>query len=163
LNVVDAIVAGLGEADIRPCVSLPCKNLARLLERLEREPERLLIFPAREEEGLGICAGAYLAGSFPAMIIQNSGLGNLVNAYSSLNRFFDIPVFFLVSHRGDEREKIAAQKPMGAISERLLDLLGIPWSKLDRPDQAGEVGAVLREYRATRRSHAVLLPSGFWA
>ena len=162
MNVVDAIVAGLDETEIRPCVSVPCRHLAELLERLEDRPERMLVYPAREAEGLGICAGAYLGGLFPALIIQNSGLGNLVNAYASLDRFFDIPVFFLISHRGGDGERIAAQRPMGALTGELLDLLGVPWSTVDRPDRVGEVVAALREYRESRRSRAVLLPPTFW-
>ena len=118
---------------------MPCRQLAPLLYLLERDPGRNLIYPAREEEGLGICAGAYLAGFFPVMIIQNSGLGNLVNAYCSLNQFFEIPVFFMISHRGGAMEPIDAQKPMGAITPRLLDILNIPSTELTGPDQAEEV------------------------
>ena len=122
----------------------------------------MLIYPAREEEGLGICAGAYLAGRFPVMILQNSGLGNLVNAYCSLNKYFEIPVFFIISHRGGADEPVAAQKPMGAISKALLDLLGIRNHSLDRPEQACEVIGHLQRYREDRRSAGLLLPPGFW-
>jgi sulfopyruvate decarboxylase subunit alpha len=162
LGVHETIAEALKRADISPSVAVPCKNLAPLLLILEKQPERMVIYPAREEEGLGICAGAYLAGSFPILICQNSGLGNLVNGYCSLNQFYEIPVFLLVSHRGDEREKIAAQKPMGEISKRLLDLLGIENHTLDRPDQASQVLGHLEQYRRQRRSRALLLPSGFW-
>ena len=162
MGVHETIAEALKRADISPCVAVPCKNLAALLLILERQPERMVIYPTREEEGVGICAGAYLAGRFPILICQNSGLGNLVNAYASLNQFYEIPVFLLVSYRGDEREKIAAQKPMGAISKDLLDLLGIENHTLDRPDHASQVLGHLEQYRRQRCSRALLLPSGFW-
>jgi sulfopyruvate decarboxylase subunit alpha len=97
------------------------------------------------------------------MIIQNSGLGNLVNAYCSLNQFFGIPTFFIVSHRGGVQEKINAQKPMGAITKRLLDLLNIPATELERSNEVGEVFTLLKQYKETRWSHAVLLPPEFWS
>jgi sulfopyruvate decarboxylase subunit alpha len=162
LKVNQFIHDALVKSDIRPCVSVPCRQLAPLLSLLERDPGRNLIYPAREEEGLGICAGAYLAGLFPAMIIQNSGLGNLVNAYCSLNQFFDIPVFFIISHRGGAMEPIDAQKPMGAVTPRLLDILNISSTELAGPDQAEEVSGHLNRYRQSRRSHALLLPAEFW-
>ncbi len=163
MNVSQTILEALKKEDIKPCISIPCQKFAPLLRLLEQDPERKLIYPAREEEGLGICVGAYMAGFFPAMIIQNSGLGNLVNAYCSLSQFFDIPTFFIVSHRGGAGEKIAAQKPMGAITKGLLDLLHIPSTEFKKSNQADEIAALLARYRQTRRSHALLLSSEFWS
>jgi len=162
LAVEAEITAALEAEDIRPCVTVPCKLLARLLRGLEALPERELMYATREEEGLGICAGAYLAGRLPVLICQNSGLGNLVNAYCSLNRFFGIPVFFLISHRGTGEEPVAAQRPMGAVVGRLLDVMGVEHFTLDDPAQAPEIGAHLRAYRSSRRSRALLLPRSFW-
>jgi len=162
MEIVEKILNALFSENISPCITVPCKCLAPLLERLENIPARELIYPAREEEGLGICAGAYLAGRFPILIIQNSGLGNLVNAYCSLNRYFQIPVFFLISHRGDETEKIEAQKPMGSITVQLLDILGIEHFKFERPEQFNEMGIHLRVYKAQRKSQAILLSPKIW-
>jgi sulfopyruvate decarboxylase subunit alpha len=157
-----AIYAVLREERIAPCVVVPCKTLVELLTLLEHDSDRALIYPTREEEGLGICAGAYLAGAFPMMVVQNSGLGNMINAYCSLNRFFDVPVLLLISHRGSTNEPVAAQRPMGEISKPLLDLLGIENRLLDRPDQIAVAVDQIRAYRRERRSRALLLAPEFW-
>ena len=162
MTVHKQVLAALARADISPCIAVPCRHFMDLLLDLQGEPDRMLIYPAREEEGLGICAGAYLAGRFPIMIIQNSGLGNLVNAYCALNQFYSIPVFFLVSYRGDHNEKIAAQCPMGKICQRLLDLMDVENFVLDDPGQAPEILDHLQAYRAGRRSRAILLRPTFW-
>jgi len=162
LPVETEILAALDSVDIRPCVTVPCKLLAPLIRALEMVPERELMYVAREEEGLGICAGAYLAGCFPILICQNSGLGNLVNAYCSLNQFFDVPVFFLISHRGTEGERVAAQRPMGRITPALLDIMGVEHFTLANPEQATEIRGHLEAYRTARRSRALLLPHSFW-
>ena len=38
----------------------------------------------REEEGMGICAGAYLENKLPCIMMQNTGIGNSVNSIVSL-------------------------------------------------------------------------------
>ena len=88
----------------------------------------------REEEGVGICAGAYFAGKRPCMVLQNSGLGNSINALASLNKTFNIPLLLLVSHRGTDDEQIVAQVPMGDATPGILDVLGIPYFE---PHNAG--------------------------
>lgn len=80
----------------------------------------------REEEGVGVAAGAYLGGKTPALIIQNSGLGNSINALASLNKVFKIPLLILVAQRGGKAETIPAQIPMGEATPRLLDAIDIP-------------------------------------
>lgn len=161
-SVEQVILEALEAAGISPCVAVPCKRMAPLLEQLEALPQRRLIYPTREEEGLGICAGAFLAGAFPVMLIQNSGLGNLVNAYCSLNQYFGIPLMLLISQRGDAEEKVDAQNPMGSISADLLNLLGFEQHTFDRPQQAVQVAALVQTYRRERRSIAALLQGGFW-
>ena len=148
--------------DIAPCVAVPCKFFSKLLVELAEVSERQLIFPAREEEGLGICAGAHLAGHSGVMIIQNSGLGNLVNAYCSLNNYFNIPVCFLVSHRGGPTEPVEAQKPFGEITEDLLALLQIKAINLHSPDQQADFEMAMELYCREKQSVALLTQPSFW-
>ncbi|NYT18311.1 MAG: sulfopyruvate decarboxylase subunit alpha, partial [Methanobacteriales archaeon] len=79
-----AVYQGIKKAGIDFVVSLPCVNLGKLMELVECDPEIKHIPVTREEEGFGICAGAYLSGKKPAILMQNSGLGNSVNVLASL-------------------------------------------------------------------------------
>ena len=83
-------------------LSLPCILLKSLLEIIDEKNEIQHIPVTREEEGVGIAAGAYLGGRKPAILMQNSGLGNSVNAIKSLLQLYKIPVIFIMSHRGAE-------------------------------------------------------------
>ena len=58
------------------------------------------IASVREDESVGIAAGAFLAGKQPVVLIQNSGLGNCLNALTSLNLIYDMPCLLLISWRG---------------------------------------------------------------
>ncbi|MCP1199167.1 thiamine pyrophosphate-binding protein [Notoacmeibacter sp. MSK16QG-6] len=55
---------------------------------------------AREEECLGVAAGALMAGQKAAVIIQNAGLLNSLGAYATLLDRYRLPVPILVAHRG---------------------------------------------------------------
>jgi sulfopyruvate decarboxylase subunit alpha len=58
--------------------------------------------------------------------MQNSGLGNSINALASLDFLYEIPLMMIISHRGCEGEPIVGQVPMGRLTPRLLDAMEIP-------------------------------------
>ncbi|MCK4652782.1 MAG: sulfopyruvate decarboxylase subunit alpha, partial [Methanosarcinales archaeon] len=66
----------LKNAGIDFVASVPCVNLIELLDEIECDEGIVHVPVTREEEGIGVCAGAYLGGKNPAMVMQNSGLGN---------------------------------------------------------------------------------------
>jgi sulfopyruvate decarboxylase subunit alpha len=143
-------------------LTVPCKYLAAVLETIEGDRRFQLLYPSREEEGLGIAAGAYLAGRKSILMIQNSGWGALANAYCSLNQFYDIPACFLISVRGDELEKVPAQVPMGRITHDLLRLLALEPILLEQPEDSARFEDGLREYARKAKSIAFLAKRTFW-
>ena len=76
----------LEESGIDFTASLPCEKIKTVLEMLGEAFPHLPL--TREEEGVGICAGAALAGRRPAMFVQSSGIGNVLNALLSLTQFY---------------------------------------------------------------------------
>jgi sulfopyruvate decarboxylase alpha subunit len=91
--------------------TLPCEKIKGLLHRITGEFFHVPL--TREEEGVGISAGIALAGKRPAIFVQSSGVGNMINALLSLTGFYELPLAVFVSQRGIYKEKIAAQLPMG--------------------------------------------------
>ena len=118
-NVDQKLIAILLRQRIEPLLSLPCNMLAGILQEIVHHPLQHIQI-CREEEGVGIAAGAALAGKRPLLLMQNSGLGNSINAIMSLTSFYKLPLFLLMSQRGGRGEKIAAQMPMGEAAPRLL-------------------------------------------
>src|SRR5271157_2563701 len=106
-------------------LSVPCAMLKGLLELINEAGEIQHVTVTREEEAVGIAAGAFLGGKKPAILLQNSGLGNSVNAIKSLLEFYRIPSAFILSHRGTAGEPVAAQVPMGQVTPSLLDCIGV--------------------------------------
>jgi sulfopyruvate decarboxylase subunit alpha len=162
-SVEHAVRDALARSGIDLAVTVPCKYIARLLVEMEEDRRFRLLYPSREEEGLGIAAGAYLAGRGSVMLLQNSGLGNMVNAYCSLNVYYGIPLCLIVTHRGDELERVPAQVPMGDRTERLLELLGIRVVTLEKPADLSLFEPALQAHRRHGSSVAFLSKKTFWS
>ena len=110
---------------LRLFATVPDYIVSQVLDHLAADETCRVIMVTREEEGLGLLSGAYLGGERGALIMQNSGLGNSVNALASLNIASQIPVVLVMSHRGDLGEFNSAQVPMGQAAGPILDALGI--------------------------------------
>ncbi len=123
----EAVYKSLKEAGIDFVVSLPCVNLGKIMEMVDCDPNIIHVPVTREEEGFGICAGAFLAGKKTAILMQNSGLGNSVNVLASLFELYRIPILMIMSHRGTKGEFMGAQVPMGKATVGVLDALNIPY------------------------------------
>ncbi|MFX1304673.1 MAG: sulfopyruvate decarboxylase subunit alpha [Promethearchaeota archaeon] len=143
-------------------LSVPCIMLKGLLEVIEEKKEIHHIPVTREEEGVGIAAGAYLGGKIPAILMQNSGLGNSINAIKSLLELYKIPVVFIISHRGAEGEKIIAQMPMGQITIDLLKLLAFEIYILDSPEKVNNIIKAVNKAKKTKKRVAVILKKTLW-
>lgn len=134
----EAVYQGLKSAGIDFIVSVPCVNLGKILELIDDDEEITHIPVTREEEGLGICAGAYFGGKKTAILMQNSGLGNCVNALGSLFQLYSLPLIMIMSHRGTEGEPIIGQVPMGKATPKVLEAMELkyfnPKNSIDAKD-----------------------------
>jgi sulfopyruvate decarboxylase subunit alpha len=149
-------------SDIDLILSLPCIYLKDLLIIINKQNDIRNIPLTREEEGIGIFAGAYLGGMSPLMLIQNSGLGNSINAIKSLLELYEIPAAIMMSHRGSEGERIKAQIPMGNISKDLLKLIGFEVYEIENSSQIGIISKALDEYIYKKKSVGILLKKNVW-
>lgn len=134
----EAIFDALKDTGIDFIVSVPCVNLSKILNMIDDDEDIIHIPVTREEEGIGICAGAYLGGKKPAILMQNSGLGNSINALKSLTQLYEMPLLMIMSHRGTEGESICGQVPMGESTPRLLEAMNFKFFKPGNPEGAYE-------------------------
>ncbi len=140
--------------------SLPCEKIKTLLEMVGRRFYHVPL--TREEEGVGICAGAALSGRRPVMFVQSSGVGNMINALLSLTGFYELPLALFVSRRGIYNEKIEAQLPMGQRLPSILAGAGISYSELNQPEDMVIIDRELPGVFAHNGIHAFLLSPAVW-
>ena len=138
MDSTEAIYNGLKDAGINFIVSVPCVNLSRLLEMIDEDDEIIHVPVTREEEGIGLCAGAFLGGKKPAILMQNSGLGNSINALKSLTELYEFPLLMIMSHRGTKGENICGQIPMGQSTPLILEAMNFNFFKPGTPEGAYE-------------------------
>jgi sulfopyruvate decarboxylase subunit alpha len=154
------VCAGLYAAGSRDVVYVPDNPLSHVLAELgEQYGDVRLVLATREEEAFGIAAGLYLGGRRPTVMLQSSGLGNSLNAITSLVLPYQIPMLIVVSMRGDAGEWNAAQVPMGRAVRSIFDAIGMPHTTVESPDAANEVVHVTATTAfGTRTAAACLLP-----
>jgi sulfopyruvate decarboxylase subunit alpha len=162
MNPSLAIYRGLKRAGIDFATSVPCVNLQELLNLVGRDPDIIHVPVTREEEGVGLCAGAWMGGRRPALLMQNSGLGNCINALASLDFLYGIPLLMVISHRGGRGEPIVGQVPMGRLTSPLLDAMEIPHFSPTCQKAEDTVNAAWELAAASRRPAAILLDLDFW-
>src|SRR5438067_4569089 len=108
--------------------------LVHLIRLADEDPEVTLVRLAKEEEGVGISAGAHLAGVKSAMLMQNHGFLASINGIVSLAHLYKVPLLMLISYRGDFGERDPWQTQGGGVTETLLHSLGIPYKPLEHAE-----------------------------
>jgi len=131
------VCAGLHAIGCRHVVYVPDNPLSHVLRILAaRYPDIRTTLATREEEAFGIAAGLYLGGERPAVMLQSSGLGNSLNAVTSLLLPYRIPTLMIISLRGDAGEWNSAQKPMGNALRSICDAMNVPHVTVDAGQHA---------------------------
>jgi len=154
------LITVLREAGVDFTSSLPCDRIKGLLENLGKNFHHIPL--TREEEGVGICAGAALAGRQPAMFVQSSGIGNMLNALLSLTDFYRLPMAVFVSRRGVYKEKIMAQVPMGERLPGILDGAGIEHTMIKTSGDYDLIAKRLPDVYSAGIVHVFMLSPELW-
>ena len=127
------VYEALKACGIRMVSALPETWLVHLIRLADDDPDVTLVRLAKEEEGVGISAGAHLSGVKSVMLMQNHGFLASINGIVSCAQLYRIPLLMLISHRGDMGERDPWQTEGGGVTESLLSALRIPYRRLDHP------------------------------
>lgn len=141
-----------------PWLGVPCSFLRPFIDRVIDSDDLEYVAATNEGEALAMAAGAELAGRRPVVMLQNSGLGNLVNPLASLTHPFRIPVLLIVTLRGDPDLRDEPQhEVMGKATRAMLDLLGVEHEWFPASD--AEIEPAVE--RAAQRMQETGLPFAF--
>ncbi|MGH9173580.1 MAG: sulfopyruvate decarboxylase subunit alpha [Vicinamibacterales bacterium] len=152
------VCAGVLAAGSRHVVYVPDNPLSHVLRILDEGfPDIRTTLATREEEAFGIAAGLYLGGARPAVMLQSSGLGNSLNALTSLLLPYKIPTLIIISMRGDAGEWNDAQVPMGRALGAICAAIGLPHATAETPDTTAETVRLVGQTAFGTRSPGVCL------
>jgi sulfopyruvate decarboxylase subunit alpha len=122
-----AAVEGLREAGIDFVSGLPDGWQRNLHELVQLDDGFQYVPVCNEGVGFSVCAGAWLGGRKPALIMENSGLRVASEYIARISLGTGVPVTLLLSYRGDVGETEHWGIPHGIVVEPLLHALRIPY------------------------------------
>ena len=129
--VYDAI-KGVG---VKMISALPETWLVHLIRMADEDPAMTLVRLAKEEEGVGVSAGAHFAGMKSAMLMQNHGFLQAINGIVGVSLLYKIPLLMLITDRGSFGEKDPWQTEGGKHTRPVLDALNIARDDLVEPEE----------------------------
>jgi sulfopyruvate decarboxylase subunit alpha len=144
------ILAELKAAGIDLVATLPDSWLTDLIEAIEADPAMTLIRVTREEEAIGLCAGAYLGGRKAAVLAQNAGVLLSTNALAGLAYHHQIPLLLLVAQRGGAEDNQYYQVYKNRVTVPVLDALGLPHHAVTGPAHYALIGKAHRQAQLAR-------------
>jgi len=147
-------ISGLVEAGVDFVSGLPDGWQRDLHEEIECDPRFTYVPVCNEGVGFSVCAGAWLGGRRPVLIMENSGLRVAAEYIARISLGTGVPVLLMLSYRGDIGETEHWGIPHGIVAEPLLAALRIPYQVVREPD-----GLRQSIKRAQRLAQAQLHPA----
>ena len=143
------ILDALKEAGVDFIATLTEANLHELVMLIGEDRVVQHVAVTREEEGIGICAGAYLGGKHPAMVMMNAGFLLSANALATVCIHPGIPVLLLIGHSGGMGEDNPSHATVGMVTEPVLQGLHVMYEKVGRFE---EIRPAIKDAQTLARS-----------
>jgi sulfopyruvate decarboxylase alpha subunit len=154
----EIVVEVLKHHAVRLVTYVPDNVLRPLLDAVHADPFFTAFATTREEEALGIVAGAWMGGMRGILLMQTSGFGTLANVIASLAVPFQIPVLMMVSERGTLGEFNLGQAMVAKTMRPVLDALAVEHHTMTRLDEVEFiVDRTIRQAVATQAPACLIL------
>ncbi|HEU5177476.1 MAG TPA: thiamine pyrophosphate-binding protein [Burkholderiales bacterium] len=148
----------LAAAGVRVVGYVPDAGHKRLIELCQADNKMRAVVLSTEEEGIGLAAGAWLGGQKSVLLMQSSGVGNVINVLGMV-RECRFPLVTLVTMRGEQGEFNPWQVPMGQATRTVFEAMGtVVHAPATEAEIVPTVNAALRLAYNSYASVAVLIP-----
>jgi sulfopyruvate decarboxylase subunit alpha len=151
------ILEHLRAAGVTLIASLPDKWTGDLISLIEQQPDIDHVRVAREDDGIGLCAGASLGGRRAALVCQNAGLLMSGNALAGYAHSHQLPFLVLCAVRGGADDAYFYQAYKGRVTMPFLDALQVPYHVVDQPEQLSLIEDGYRQAELWRTPVVLLL------
>ncbi len=162
MTVHQEIAESLARNRVEFVTTVPCKQLAGVIEIVEDDPRFIHVPANKEDEGMGLCTGAFMGGKRACIIMQNTAIGVTINTLTTLIQYYSIPLPMLVSYRGEVGEKVACQVEMAVHTKALLAQLNIPTYHFHEPEAVKDLDSILNHAFMAKKPVAILMDAQFW-
>ena len=145
IDVNERIVSDFVKNKIELVTTVPCKQLATTIEKIDENKDIYHIPSNKEDEGMGICAG-----------------GVTINTLATLTQYYRIPLPMLISYRGELGEPVACQVEMALHTKALLKQMNIPTYHFHNESDVEELDKILQYTFMCNKPVAILTDATFW-
>ena len=136
---------------------VPDAGHKRLIELCQADKRMCAVPLTTEEEGIGLVAGAWLGGEKSVLLMQSSGVGNLVNVLGMI-KVCRFPLVMIITMRGEQGEFNPWQVPMGENTARVLETMSVAVRQAgDAQTVAAHVHTAIGLAYETQGAQAVLI------
>ncbi len=106
---------------------VPDSAFRELIAELELfELNRRYVPATREDNAIALAVGAYLAGEMPLVFMESSGIGNAIDALTSLATVYGIPLVLFIAWAGYKGRDIPHHNVIGEPLQFIFESLSIP-------------------------------------
>jgi phosphonopyruvate decarboxylase len=135
----DEFVQTLVDHGIRRFTGVPCSFFQSAINRILDDKRLRYTIAPNEGAALAIAAGSTMTGETTALLIQNSGFGNLINPLTSLNLIYGIPAIVFMSGRAYGVSDEPQHEIIGRTMAKLLETMGVPYRDMPAEKDAFDV------------------------
>lgn len=140
---------------------LPDSAFQELYTPLSADPRLTYVQVASENDGVGICMGAWLGGMKPALLVENTGF--TLGTYALLRGpiAFGVPILLLISHRGELGDERWFSVPFGWGTKPLLDSMRITYRSVNKTEDVPDaIVSAAKSMNSMQAPVAVLFGTG---
>jgi sulfopyruvate decarboxylase TPP-binding subunit len=152
----EVLLDTLKENDVRLVTYVPDNVLTPLIKGAATDNYFMSLCATREDEAVGVVAGAWMGGLRGVVMMQTSGFGVVPNALASLIVPSQIPAILIVSERGTLGEFNIGQVMVSRTMRPTLDSLAVMHHTLT---DAATMPFIVD--RAIKQAYATLAPVAF--
>lgn len=152
------VLDALREVGVTHVVTVPDTNQRTVLDALDGGALPV-VRCATEDDVFGVCAGLWMAGHRPLALVQQLGLFAGANVLRGVTHDLRVPLAILAGLYGRELDRDPADSAASAVRLclALLDALGLPWTLVEGPADAGAIASGLAAAFDERGTSVVLL------
>lgn len=160
-EIASKIADQMAACGISLVASLPDNWINPLIGKTTADPRFLHIAVNREESALALCSGAFLGGRGAVALMGASGFMTLIYAITKISYTYEIPVFYMITLRGNFDDLHKFHVSNGLYLKPVLDAINMPFAVLDKDEDMPMIGKVFRYTRTFSRSAVVAMTRNF--
>ena len=146
----------LAASGVRLVASIPDNWLTGVIDAVDRDDRFVHIPVNREESAIGLCSGAYMGALGSAAVMGASGFMTVVYAITKINYTYEIPLFLLLTLRGEVGDHHKHHISNGLYLRSVLDAIKMPYQVIAAPEDIASISRCYHHTRIFSRPMAVL-------